>query len=150
MWTGDLKHEGQGNRGQIIVRTQAVQQSNEVAKWRLKWDGVKNVEGGCLGMCGSTCYYRCEIQKEVPGTNGTFVTAVKVPGKYNSPMLNLSEQILPLGQLCNANKSNRIKFVLLSDSTNKVLHQCVTTIDDLEAGRTTMGAGSANLSVLQM
>ena len=127
-----------------------MQQSNEVAKWRLKWDGVKNVEGGCLGMCGSTCYYRCEIQKEVPGTNGTFVTAVKVPGKYNSPMLNLSEQILPLGQLCNANKSNRIKFVLLSDSTNKVLHQCVTTIDDLEAGRTTMGAGSANLSVLQM
>ena len=101
-------------------------------------------------MCGSTCFYRCEIQKEVPGTNGTFVTAVKVPGKYNSPMLNLSEQILPLGQLCNANKSNRIKFVLLSDSTNKVLHQCVTTIDDLEAGRTTMGAGSANLSVLQM
>ena len=52
-WTGDLMHEGQGNRGQIIVRTCAVQQSNEVAKWRLKWDGVRNVEGGCAGMCGS-------------------------------------------------------------------------------------------------
>ena len=66
-------------------------------------------------------------------------------------MLNLPEQILPLGQLCNANKSNPIKFVLLSDKTNKILHQCVTTVDDLEAGRTQMTAGgNANLSVLQM
>ena len=42
MWTDDLRHEGQANRGKIIVRTQALQMSNEVAKWRLKWQGVRN------------------------------------------------------------------------------------------------------------
>ena len=31
-FTADLKKNGQANRGQLIVRTQAIQQSNEVAK----------------------------------------------------------------------------------------------------------------------
>ena len=135
-WTGDLLHEGQGNRGQIIVRTCAVQQSNEVAKWRLKWDGIRNVEGGCAGMCGSPCFYRCEIHKEVPGNNGNFVTAVKVPGVFNSPMVNMPEQIIPLGQLCNADKSNRIKFAIVSNVTGKILHEAVTSVSELESGRT--------------
>lgn len=80
IWTENLTFEGRANRGQIIVRTQAIIQSNEVVKWRLKWQNVRNVEGGCLGMCGSTCFYNCEIQKEVPGAANSFVTAVKVPG----------------------------------------------------------------------
>ena len=61
IWTENLTHEGKGGRGQIIVRTQAVSSSNEVAKWRLKWDNIKNFEGGCAGMCAAMCYYRCEI-----------------------------------------------------------------------------------------
>ena len=102
--------------------------SNEVAKWRLKWEGIRNVEGGCAGMCGSMCYYRAEIQKEAPGATGAFVTAAKMPGTYNSNFINLPEQILPLGQLCNANKSTRIKFCLKSNTTGKILHEVITTL----------------------
>ena len=49
--------------------------------------------------------------KEGPGA-GNFVTAVQWPGQFNTADVNLTEQVFPLAQLCNANKSSRIKFVL--------------------------------------
>ena len=125
--------------------------SNEVAKWRLKWDGIRAVEGGCAGMCGSPCYYRCEIHKEIPGNAGAFVTAVKVPGVYNSSMVNMPEQIIPLGTLCNADKAGRIKFCIVSNTTGKILHEVLTSLSDLEAGRTQLSAaGNTTLQVLQL
>ena len=50
-YTANLLKNGQGNRGQIIVRTMAVAQSNEVAKMSLRIAGANNVSGGCMGMC---------------------------------------------------------------------------------------------------
>ena len=52
-WTADLKHNGKAKRGQIIVRTQAIEETNMVAKWNLRWTQVQNVGGGCLGMCAN-------------------------------------------------------------------------------------------------
>ena len=89
--------------------------------------------------------------KEAPGNNGTFVTAVRVPGVYNAPMVNMPEQVIPLGQLCNANKDNRIKFAIVSNSTGKILHETVTSVSELESGRTQLSAGgTTNVSVLQL
>ena len=79
-WTANLAYRGDSTkRGQIIVRTQAVQQSNEVAKWTLRWQNLNNLSGGCIGMCQERSYYRCEILKEVPGTDN-FVVVSRSPG----------------------------------------------------------------------
>ena len=102
-WTANLQINGQGNRGQIIVRTQAVQQSNEVAKFSIRLTNVHNISGGCMGMCQGREDYICQIQKEVPGTNN-FAAAVTVPGQFNTADVNLPEMVIPLGQLCNADK----------------------------------------------
>ena len=110
-WTADLLKSGQSNRGKIIVRSQAVATSNEVAKMAVRIQGANNLAGGCMGMCPERVHYVCSIQKEVPGA-GNFVTAVQWPGQFNTADVNLTEQVFPLAQLCNANKSSRIKFVL--------------------------------------
>ena len=110
-WTANLMKGGQGNRGQIIVRTMAVATTNEVAKMTLRIANANNVTTGCMGMCPERQDYLVQIQKEAPG-GGNFVTAVSWPGSFNAADLNLTEQIFPLGQLCNADKSARIKFVL--------------------------------------
>ena len=40
MFTSNLSHEGRSDRGQLIVRTQAVAVSNEVARLNMKWNNV--------------------------------------------------------------------------------------------------------------
>ena len=84
-WTGNLTLNGSNaNRGQLIVRTQAIQQSNLVAKWNLRWQNVQNTGGGCMGMCSERIFYRAQIMKEVPGSADRFATVVTVPGEFNT------------------------------------------------------------------
>ena len=66
-YTANLTHNGNAGRGQLIVRTQAIEHSNFVAKWSLNWRNVRNMTGGCMGMCEERGLYRCTIMKEVPG-----------------------------------------------------------------------------------
>ena len=67
-WTGNLTKQGSNvNRGQIIIRSQAIEQSNLVAKWFLRLQNVVNMGGGCMGMCQERQHYSCQILKEVPG-----------------------------------------------------------------------------------
>ena len=49
-----------------------------------------------MGMCPDPVNYLVQIQKEVPGSNGNFVTAMQYPGEFNTQALNLPEIILPL------------------------------------------------------
>lgn len=67
MFTGTLtdKH-GNGNRGQIIVRTEAIQESNEAIAFSLSMREVNNMGGGCMGMCDEQFPWQVEVQKEVP------------------------------------------------------------------------------------
>ena len=65
MYQANLTHHGNANRGQIIVRSEAVQQSNEAVKIALQIQNANNVAGGCMGMCAEPVNYRLQIQKQV-------------------------------------------------------------------------------------
>ena len=55
--TENLSHKGNSNRGQIIIRSEAVRQSNEWVKMRLTVQNANNMEGGCMGMCQEPSLY---------------------------------------------------------------------------------------------
>jgi hypothetical protein len=144
-FTGNLTHSGASNRGSLIVRTQAIEQSNFVAKWNLRWQNIGNMVGGCMGMCQERAHYRCQIMKEVPGTDN-FVLATTVPGSFNTPDVRMPQQTIPLAELCNGNKNSRIKFALVTRAGE--VAGAITTIADLEAGKTTLEAhGNCTLVV---
>jgi len=63
-------------------------------------------------MCNSPQYYVCHVMKEVPGDNNRFVIAHTVPGRFNSAQARMPLQQVSLAQLCNDNKSSRVKFVI--------------------------------------
>jgi len=102
---------------------------------------VQNFSGGCMGMCQERNFYACEIMKEVPGTDN-FAVCARVPGEFNTADVRLPEQILPLGQLCNADKNARIKFAIVAARGNVVYNECVTTVSALIGGSTTLPAGN--------
>lgn len=107
-WTGNLSHKGQANRGQVIVRTEAVKESNEWASFEVRADDVNNVGGGCLGMCGEPMRYKLEIQKQAPGSDN-YVTS------WTSQHTQLRQgwtekHSIPLSQICNADKDVSIRF----------------------------------------
>ena len=64
------------------------------------------------------------------------MTAVSWPGSFNAADLNLTEQIFPLGQLCNADKSARIKFVLQDREGQRTYNEAFTTVEQLMGGNT--------------
>lgn len=112
-FTADLSHQGKQNRGQLIVRTQAIEQSNLVACMQLTWQNVHNVAGGCLGMCQDPTPYVCRIMKSVVGQDDRFVTVAQVPGQYNTAQARMPFQEVPLAQLCSvSNKQERLKICL--------------------------------------
>ena len=132
IFTGDLTHQGQGRRGQIIIRAQAVQQTNEVIKMGMNWRNINNGVPACMGMCPSPADYHLEIMKQVAGTE-QFVIARRVGGNYrrDQRQISIPAQIFPIAQICDGNKDSRVKFVLVADtdSPNRVeLHSCETTI----------------------
>jgi len=50
--TQDLKKAGHAdNRGQIIIKAETIQESNEIAHFEMEWTKVNNLTSGCLGMC---------------------------------------------------------------------------------------------------
>ena len=80
--------------------------------------------------------------KEVPGGGDRFTVATTVPGQFNSTDSRMPAQSTPLGELCNSDKNARIKFALVSGPSNRILNSAITTITDLEAGKTTLDIGS--------
>ena len=80
--------------------------------------------------------------KELPGETNRFVIAHKVPGRYNTSQVRMPMQEVRLASLCNnEDKSARIKFTISIPGTNQLLHEGFTTVNDLEAGKTTLQCG---------
>ena len=80
-----------------------------------------------MGMCTERAYYRCEIMSEIPGTQN-FAVKARVPGQFNTADVRMPEQVIPLGQLCNADKSARIKFALVANQGNHIYNEAITSI----------------------
>ena len=91
---------------------------------------------------------------EIPDSQNFAVTA-QIPGTFNTPEARMPEQVIPLGQLCNADKSARIKFALVSEPDNHIYNEAITSLNDLIDGSTTLQAGNGttifvdNLRVFQ-
>ena len=51
-WSGSLEWQGNKKRGTIIVRSEAVAQTNKSARFQVSWQNLNTKQGGCLGMCG--------------------------------------------------------------------------------------------------
>jgi len=64
-------------------------------------------------MCKDRAIYQVELLKEISG-GGTFVLVSVLPGRYNTENVTLPEVSMSLGTLCNADKSTRIKFAIVS------------------------------------
>ena len=77
----------------------------------------------------------------MPGEQDRFATAVTVPGEFNTSDVRMVQQTISLGMLCNSNKQVRIKFVIMSIVGNREINSCITTIEDLESGKTTLDCG---------
>ena len=123
----ELTHDGEASgRGQIIVRTQAIQSSYEIIKWRLNWRGIKNKVGGCLGMCPERIDWQCRIQKEVPGTD-KFVTVVTLPGSFSESDWHMQMHKMTLTELCNSQKGSQIKFQVVGPEPDHIVFNSVTT-----------------------
>ena len=82
-FSAPLEWKGNKKRGTIIVRCEAVQQSNHTAKFGSRWHDLNTKQGGCLGMCGSIEGVTFEIGRQVPGQN-TFVRIDRSPIRYES------------------------------------------------------------------
>ena len=54
--------------GIIIVRAEAVAESNTAAVYQFKWANVNNMTPGCFGMCQSRRRYRFTIERQIAGT----------------------------------------------------------------------------------
>ena len=63
--------------GIVIVRVEAVAESNLAAKFQLKWSNVNNMTSGCFGMCQAKKQYRFTIERQVFGTKNQFVVVKK-------------------------------------------------------------------------
>ena len=70
--------KGAGKRGQIIIRAEAVSQSNHSVVFQLGANDINNTVGGCLGMCGEQGSTSFELMREVGDKNsGRFVSVCK-------------------------------------------------------------------------
>ena len=62
------------SRGLLIIRAEAIQNSNTAVKFQLACTELANITGGCLGMCGEISPVRYEIQRGSLQQQGSFVT----------------------------------------------------------------------------
>ena len=115
MWTGNLAYNGKAG-GQIIVRGEAIQQSNEAFRFTMSVRSLNNTGGGCMGMCQEAIGYRMAAQKMVPGTNN-FATVWSSPDMKRTADASFKETTIALSQLCNADKNAQIRFAPISVDT---------------------------------
>jgi hypothetical protein len=55
-----LEHDGK-KCGEIIIRAEAIQETNQAAQMTMSWSNVTNSIPGCLGLCPETVIYAIEI-----------------------------------------------------------------------------------------
>lgn len=112
----------------------------------MRWQSVNNSIGGCMGMCQERAFYRLQVLKEVPGQD-RFVTVRNMPDQYNTNDVRMRPCVFTLNELCNNDRQARIRFDL-STAAGVDIHSAITTVADLEAGKTTLNAGNGCTAVL--
>ena len=81
------------------------------------------------------------------GSNSNFATVITCPGIFRGAA-NVPKQIFPLAQLCNSDPKARIRFIYRNLTTQQEFNAFNTTLEDLQAGRTTLnGVVNTNLII---
>lgn len=134
--TAELKIDSsqQGKRGQIMVRAEAVQQSNHTIVYQISGTELPNIEGGCLGMCSSVVGVHYEIEREIGSGSGHFATAyksIKAHGTTN-PLWTVHKIRMSKLSGGNPNTRLRIRFVV---GENKEIGYIMTSPSELSSKR---------------
>ena len=74
-YTGELQRHGQGGRGQLFVRAEAVASSRTHVNFSMEWTGLDSKLDGLCGMCREPQDVYFEFTKETP--EGSFVRTWK-------------------------------------------------------------------------
>ena len=134
--------------GVLIVRVEAVTESNQAAKFKFKWSHVNNLIPGCFGMCKVKNKYRFTIERQAVGVKMTKNQFIKVKQSllYEEDEVTTPKQELHwLTDICNNNKTAPIKFAIVSES-GKELNSVVTSIEEMLTRETFYGKAGAQLS----
>ena len=68
-FSAPLTHKGNSSRGTIIVRAEAVQESNANAEFSFRWQNLNNFSAGFIGIGKKRKGVRFEIGRQIPGTD---------------------------------------------------------------------------------
>ena len=66
------KNGSEKKNGIIIIRSEAVDESNSVAQYQFKWSNVNNKTAGFLGMCQAQRFYRFTVERRIPDSKKIF------------------------------------------------------------------------------
>lgn len=67
-FSAPLVYKGNANRGTVIVRAEAVQESNANAEFSFTWQNLNNFSSGFIGIGKKRKGVRFEIGRQIPGT----------------------------------------------------------------------------------
>jgi len=125
--TGQLRiARSNANRGQIIVRAEAVSESNHVIIYQITAHGLANKGGGCAGMCSEVRPVFYEIQREVGGVgSGHFVTSYSSPPAFGTQDPVWLPHKIRLSKFSNGDPNARVKIRLVSN--RKEIGHIITT-----------------------
>ena len=125
---GELTHNGKKG-GQLVVRGEALQESNQVVTFDLNLGNINNNLSSCMGICSETVNYKVEIQREVAGQN-RFITVKRYPANQAQANTSFSKEILSIGELCNGNLDLKIQVQCITDQ-GQVLNSFSTNVGAL-------------------
>jgi len=112
---GELKYDkSNSKRGQIVVRGEAVNESNHTVVFQIAANGIQNKTGGCLGMCGTVAPVCYEVMREIGGHgSGHFATQFTSAAAVGTNNPTWQPQKMRLTKFSNGDASVRVKFRLM-------------------------------------
>ena len=104
-FSAPLTHKGSANRGTIVVRAEAVQESNAHAEFSFRWQNLNNFSSGFIGIGKKRKAVRFEIGRQIPGTDkyAEIFASKMIKQKNDQPDYNIGKNVFSLAQLCNNN-----------------------------------------------
>lgn len=112
--TANLLHNGQGNRGEIIVRGDTLNESNKWVQWLIKGEAWPNLDSGCLGMCSTMHPVRYEFCRGNPNVPGQWncVWQSEIAHNTNNPVFKPNK--LSLSMLTNGREDVPFRINIVS------------------------------------
>lgn len=129
--TADLKIDSTtGKRGQIIVRAEAISESNHTVVYQMSATDLENLQGGCLGMCGSPAAIHYEVMREVGTNSGHFATTYKSPKAHGTSSPLWPSHKMRLSKFAGGSPSSRVK-IRFCTGQEKEIGYFITTPEEL-------------------